>query len=1497
MGYHVHPIRAAVGSLHGVQRFGGLVLLCLLSFWLFAYTPAAHAVTLPFSENFNYSNGDNTPAIWQVQDQDASVGSYHDIRKRSLRIVAGGLAPLEDYYTVYLDAASGDFTATVQIKQLTDTDADTKAGLIVQNNLGSGSSNEAHVQVAASRSGGYLMLFDDNGDGTADQSFTISATPGPPNIWLRVVRSGNTFTGLYSTDNSSWAAIGSVTSSQATAALDVGLFGTSGAAWWIFGDLSIARFDNFTIIGSAAAFVYYEDSDGDNYGNPSASIVSSSGTPPSGYVADNTDCDDTDANTYPGAAEICDGKDNNCDGTIDEGQTTTTFYRDADGDGYGTIIDTHQGCTPNAGYVASAGDCNDNNALINPGAADICDNNIDEDCSGGDAACVSDTICDPISDTPLSVTVGGSPAIIMFLLDDSGSMEWSVMCAEDEGRFNGIAEYTENYARPRWNSQYHGYNRIYYDPNTVYEPWAKSASNTFSDATFTSVRKHPLNFYSNALKNENRGSNTITLERSFDSYSGYTVTFGHYYVVSTSDSQPYLVDLGIDSTGPTYYKVTQGSGTVDDKYRIVKSLTKLTTGIPADVAISGTFAEARTNFANWFTYHRTREISTKASLGLALQDLSGVKAGVYTFNRSVVKAASLISSTSDVETLLDSVYQVARSGYTPMRLALEDVGQYFHADDGKDGGIGPNPFATSADGGDCQQAFVILMTDGYGNGGAPSVGNADADNNTAWDGPEFYGKNSNRLPDVAMYYYENDIASGLADEVPLQDAVYEAPHQRMVTYSVSFGIQGHFSQAAYTNCPPPPTDPTTPIDCPTWLSGGTNEAKVDELWHAAANGRGQYINTGTPQELADAINTVLNDITRRIGTAASVAVSSEKLETGLVIYQGFFDSGDWSGNLEAFDVTPNGTVNLTPKWSAKTQLNAANWNTGRHILTINDATPAAVAFRHGNLSAAQKAYITQDQLNYIRGDDTNEEDNGGTLRDRNTKLGDITHSSPILHDGVVYVGANDGMFHAFDADTGDELFAYVPSFVYSNLEELTSTSYIHKFYADGTGTAKTVSTGSGDQDWVVSGLRKGGRGLFGINVTNPKSIKETAIPTIWEYPTQASPDLDMGYTYGEVTIAEGNDSSAGGQLVFAANGYDSPNGHAVLFILKLDGTLFKKIDTGVGSSTPGSCNGLSDPLVVDLDDDGKADVVYAGDIRGNLWKFDISKPSKASWDVAYKTGTDSKPLFTVQNSSGQIQPITSKPAAMFHCDPTKKGTILVFGTGRMLSDADLANTNVQTVYGIWDWQAEWTDQNISDTTPYHMGTFNTPSGSPAVRTLSNIDGNATYFPQNVDLTLLQQAQTSATDDWRYTSNTPIDWFSPEEYLALGAGGSYTGGTHIGWYLNLPDIKERVITKTQIRDGKAYIVSIIPIPAPCSSGGTTVGSILSACNGGQLQDPQWDTNGDGVVDSNDNSASGKKFDDDIYYAPAIIEDKLFFTKDRVEETTDETRGLFYWRIRE
>ncbi len=194
------------------------------------------------------------------------------------------------------------------------------------------------------------------------------------------------------------------------------------------------------------------------------------------------------------------------------------------------------------------------------------------------------------------------------------------------------------------------------------------------------------------------------------------------------------------------------------------------------------------------------------------------------------------------------------------------------------------------------------------------------------------------------------------------------------------------------------------------------------------------------------------------------------------------------------------------------------------------------------------------------------------------------------------------------------------------------------------------------------------------------------------------------------------------------------------------------------------------------------------------------------------------------------------------------------------------------------------------------------AGAPPVRELSNINGN-TYFPSDKRLTLLEQTQTSLSGGWRDTTNLPIDWFSPETYVgikedALTSGNTeeeYTGGLHVGWYFDLPTPRERVITTTQIRDGKAIIVSITPSDAACSAGGSSVVHVVNACNGGMLDAAQFDSNGDGEVGNEDDPHTGKEYSDDLYYSPAILEDKMYFSKDLVEDTTSETRGLHYWRM--
>jgi type IV pilus assembly protein PilY1 len=158
----------------------------------------------------------------------------------------------------------------------------------------------------------------------------------------------------------------------------------------------------------------------------------------------------------------------------------------------------------------------------------------------------------------------------------------------------------------------------------------------------------------------------------------------------------------------------------------------------------------------------------------------------------------------------------------------------------------------------------------------------------------------------------------------------------------------------------------------------------------------------------------------------------------------------------------------------------------------------------------------------LRGDTTQEEQNGGTLRSRFYILGDIVHSSPVFKNDVLYAGANDGMLHAFNADSGEELFAYVPNLVFSNLKSLTSTSSGHKYFVDLTPTVSDVDL-SGITTLLIGGLGRGGRGYYALDVSGISPISGT-VPTtendladmvLWEYPNVNTPNdqiADMGYS-------------------------------------------------------------------------------------------------------------------------------------------------------------------------------------------------------------------------------------------------------------------------------------------------------------------------------------------------------------------------------------------------
>lgn len=902
---------------------------------------------------------------------------------------------------------------------------------------------------------------------------------------------------------------------------------------------------------------------------------------------------------------------------------------------------------------------------------------------------------------------------------------------------------------------------------------------------------------------------------SFDAESTpamYEIHNSHYYTQYNGNT--YLVDLnGSSASGSfVFYRFDDdGDGFIEDG-----ELTLLNSGTDASeiAAIrpknaNGTnqsYADARQNFANWYSFYRKRHLTAKAAVGRVIEDISEAQIGYRTINHSSTRAVveiDMADGTDNTDSLLNSMYsQVDADGGTPLRRGLEDVGQYYDQTDGNSGGISStNPWATDGDGGSCQRGFAIAMTDGYYNGGNPSsiIGNADSDGNTEFDGGE-YGRNSHyrTLADVAMYYYERDLDPGVMNFVlPHNQDI--APHQHMTTYGVAFGVNGTLDPASYPDCAPrceagelncPPincSDGSGDVIWPDPSSGYTE--RVDDLYHASVNGRGLFMSAGNPTALVNSLIDIMQDIQDMVGTGASVTINAQDLQSNTYLFQAFYNSGDWSGDLVAYPlnsstgaidtfINASGIEEKVLAWSAADQLDLLGWS-NRKIITYNGTT--GIPFTYGDLSSSLTSTemsdfgaTTSDQQNtisFLRGDDSLE---GTTFRDRSSMIGDIVHSSPVhveidglpyndpMHSpGFVAVGANDGMVHFFKEDTGDEIFAYVPKLIHPTIANLADPLYLHHTYVDAEVYAETINSDDGstanDIRLVVGGLGRGGKGYYCLNVTGAENLLfdaefDAASIVKWEYPSINDPDL--GYTYSDAYIVNSKD----GWVVIFGNGYESDNGKAVLYVIKLDSDgaidVVEKLDTGVGDPSV-NCNGLSTPTLIDVDLDGLVDYGYAGDLLGNMWKFDFTGSTVGSWKVAYDDSSNvPQPLFTARNADGDIQSITSKPDVMRACGG-RKGYLVVYGTGRYLGLEDLADVGtVQSIYGIWDWGDAWIAAGETPEDKY-LGYFT------STRLPSNLVGNpnmegADEWIYSIDLTSASTGDTVTIKGETFTFSVITD---------------------------------------------------------------------------------------------------------------------------------------------
>ncbi|WP_317705979.1 pilus assembly protein [Methylomarinovum caldicuralii] len=618
----------------------------------------------------------------------------------------------------------------------------------------------------------------------------------------------------------------------------------------------------------------------------------------------------------------------------------------------------------------------------------------------------------------------------------------------------------------------------------------------------------------------------------------------------------------------------------------------------------------------------------------------------------------------------------------------------------------------------------------------------------------------------------------------------------------------------------------------------------------------------TPDKLVGGLGKAFNNILAKTGSAASAATNSTSLVSGSVVYQARFNSGDWSGQLLSLDIDLAGTVSSTPNWDAGDVIDTQT-PASRTILTISrdshDGIPFTWSAIAGLSDTTQKDYLNKnasgapdgqgsDRVDFLRGSDVS------GFRVRSSKLGDIVHSRPFYvgppkagfldssyasfastyasRTPIVYVGANDGMLHGFDAATGEEKIAYVPGPVYKNLSRLTDSNYgqssvPHRYFVDGSPMVADAKFSSGWKTVLAGGLNGGGQGYYALDVTDPANFSEAnaASLVLWEFTDED--DADLGYTYNQpplnfltrqsAQIAKMNNGKwalivGNGYNNSEADGHASTTGHAVLFVLFLEGGTdgdwtdsgdYVKIDTGVGSTaTP---NGLATPMPVDTDGDGDIDIAYAGDLEGNLWKFDLTDTDPANWTT--------RKLFTAKDASNNPQPITTAPMVVPH---PNGGYMVGFGTGKYLEHADLTDTSPQTLYGIWD------DQ---------------PGGG-----VTAVSGRSKLVEQTV-LTV----KTISGQDLRLTSNNSAAY-------SRNSSGAVSSSSDRGWFMDLPDSGERVAYNPIARDQRFVFVTLVPDSSdPCAAGGYGWLMELDYLDGSELPIPPFDFTGDDKIDDSDKVA--------------------------------------------
>lgn len=655
-------------------------------------------------------------------------------------------------------------------------------------------------------------------------------------------------------------------------------------------------------------------------------------------------------------------------------------------------------------------------------------------------------------------------------------------------------------------------------------------------------------------------------------------------------------------------------------------------------------------------------------------------------------------------------------------------------------------------------------------------------------------------------------------------------------------------------------------------------------------GGGGLYDARDASDLTEIFNKIANSVHEIVGSSSALAFNSSSLEAGSALFKARFNSGDWSGELSALAIDSNGEVSDTPAWEAGSLLDGTA-PANRVMLTYREGVGGVAFTSEGiDLSDASGTH-TQDlgintssgslvldgrapeRVEYLRGERSNEGTASDKFRQRGSRLGDIVNSSPVYvaaPDGnwpdtapfpsgadsysvfksqhsartpVVYVGANDGFLHGFNAQTsgakaGRELIAYSPSAVLSTdqdygLHALTSHRYRHIYYVDGTPTVSDVFINGSWKTVLIGGLGGGGKGFFALDVTDPGSFSEANASNLvlWEF--TSAQDSNLGYSFSRPQIAL---MSNGEWAAIFGNGYNSETGDAGLFIVYLDGddgagNSYTYISTGTADTE--NRNGMSTPAIVDANRDGVVDRIYAGDLKGNLWAFDVS--TAGSWGVASDAPGSPTPLF----SAGEAEPITAAPLVLRNTanrSGSEPNLLVTFGTGQYLTAADAGTNSAGGFYAVSD-----------------NGSYGLDKGGLAVRSLATSS-------------VAQPDGTVATH--RTLTGNEIDWSTESGWYIQLSSGNGPGGEDAG---------ERVVSRPDLLRNVLFFNTLIPSGKVCSMGG--YGWLMSVDVQTGLAPRKFavfDANGDGNIDGADQGLVGQMVDEGSPNKSGFLDGKKQYT---------------------